>query len=98
MPRPYSSKRPVDYPATPSPVRHRRGLGALPPGPRGFGPALTLRFLADTPKFLLDLHRTHGDAATFFLGGELFIAVFSPEAVVDVTVKKQHSFVKGVGF
>ena len=50
------------------------------------------------PKFLLDLHRTHGDAATFFLGGELFIAVFSPEAVVDVTVKKQHSFVKGVGF
>jgi cytochrome P450 len=98
VPRPYSAKRPVDYPATPSPVRHRRGLGALPPGPRGFGPALTLRFLADTPKFLLDLHRTHGDAATFFLGGELFIAVFSPDAVVDVTVKKQHSFVKGVGF
>ena len=98
MPRPYSAERPVDYPETPAPIRSRRGLGPLPPGPRQFGPALTLRFLADTPKFLLNLHRTYGDAATFFLGGQLFIAVFTPEAVVDVTVKKQHSFVKGVGF
>jgi cytochrome P450 len=59
---------------------------------------LTLRFIANTPKFLLDLHHRYGNSASFFLGGELFYAVFSPEAVVDVTVKKQHSFVKGVGF
>jgi cytochrome P450 len=98
VPRPYSASRPVDYPKTPAPIRSRRGLGPLPPGPRGFGPLLTLRFLADTPRFLLNLHRTYGDAASFFLGGQLFIAVFTPTAVVDVTVKKQHSFVKGVGF
>ena len=98
MPRPYSAERPVEYPVSPPPIRSRRGLGPLPPGPRGFGPLLTLRFLADTPRFLLELHRNYGDAASFFLGGQLFIAVFTPNAVVDVTVKKQHSFVKGVGF
>jgi len=98
VPRPYSAERPVDYPPTPAPIRSRKGLGGLPPGPREFGPFLTLRFLADTPRFLLNLHRTYGDAATFFLGGQLFIAVFTPDGVVDVTVKKQHSFVKGVGF
>jgi cytochrome P450 len=59
---------------------------------------LTLRFLRDTPAFLLDLQNTYGESASFFLNGELFIAFFGPEGVVDVTVKKQNSFVKGVGF
>ena len=49
-------------------------------------------------RFLLGLHREYGDAASFFLMGELFVAVFTPEAVVDVTVREQHAFIKGVGF
>jgi len=98
MARPFAAERPVEYPATPAPIRSLRGLAGLPPGPRDRSPLLTLRFIANTPKFLLELFRHYGDASSFFLGGELFVAVFSPEAVVDVTVKKQHSFVKGVGF
>jgi len=44
--------------------------------------------LGDAPAFLLDLNLTHGDTASFFLNGELFIAFFGPEGVVDVKVKK----------
>ncbi len=98
MMRPFAAERPVEYPAKPAPIRSRQGLSHLPAGPRDRSPLLTLKFIANTPKFLLNLYQTYGDQASFFLGGELFIAVFSPEAVVDVTVKKQHSFVKGVGF
>jgi len=98
MARPFAAERPQEYPAKPAPIRSRTGLSNLPPGPRDRSPLLTLRFIANTPKFLLNLYQTYGDASSFFLGGELFIALFSPEAVVDVTVKKQHSFVKGVGF
>ncbi len=82
----------------PKPVRSRRSQVSLPPGPRGIPGSLTLRFLRDTPAFLLDLHRTYGQTVSFFLNGELFIAFFGPDGVVDVTVKKQNSFVKGVGF
>ena len=96
--RPFTAPRPIEYPTKPLPIRSRSGLSNLPPGPRDRSPLLTIRFIANTPQFLLDLYRTHGDSSSFFLGGELFLAVFSPEAVVDVTVKKQHSFVKGVGF
>lgn len=98
MSRPYDAGRPAEYPPLPAAVRSRKGHSGLPPGPRAFGGLLTLRFVADTPGFLLRLHRRYGPQASFFLGGELFIAVFDPESVVDVTVKKQHSFVKGVGF
>ena len=98
MMRPFAAERPVEYPAKPAPIRSRQGLSHLPAGPRDRSPLLTIKFIANTPKFLLNLYQTYGDQASFFLGGELFIAVFSPEAVVDVTVKKQHSFVKGVGF
>jgi cytochrome P450 len=98
MMRPFAAERPVEYPAKPAPIRSRQGLSHLPAGPWDRSPLLTIKFIANTPKFLLNLYQTYGDQASFFLGGELFIAVFSPEAVVDVTVKKQHSFVKGVGF
>ena len=97
--RAYSATRPPEYPAKPAPRRLRDfDAGALPPGPRKFPGQLTVEFSLDTPGFLLDLHRKYGDAASFSLAGELFIAVFNPEAVVDVLVKKQHSFIKGVGF
>ena len=98
MAKPFLAERPTEYPEKPVPVRSRRGLAGLPPGPKDFLGLLTLKFVADTPAFLLNLQKKHGESASFFLAGELFIAVFSPEAVVDVTVKKQHSFIKGVGF
>jgi cytochrome P450 len=98
MARPYSAERPIEYPAKPKAIRSKKGLANLPKGPNQLGGLLTLRFLQDTPKFLLDLQNKYGDTASFFLGGELFIAFFSPEGVIDITVKKQHSFVKGVGF
>jgi cytochrome P450 len=97
--RPFTAPRPASYAPMPKPIRSRRSLTAeLPPGPRGFPGSITARFLRDTPAFLLDLHRTYGDTASFFLNGELFFAFFGPEGVIDVTVKKQNSFVKGVGF
>jgi cytochrome P450 len=39
-----------------------------------------------------------GDCTSFFLGGQLFIGAFAPEMVHEVTVSKQHQFIKGVGF
>ena len=97
MASPFTTARPQSYAPVPDPVRSRGGR-SLPPGPSTFPGGVALKFFRDTPKFLLDLQRDHGDAASFFLSGELFIAFFSPEGVVDVTVKKQHSFIKGVGF
>lgn len=100
MAKPFDAIRPVEYPQKPEPVRKsRRALGGnLPAGPRQIPGLLTVQFLLDTPNFLLNLHRKYGDAASFSLAGELFIAVYTPEAVVDVLVKKQHEFIKGVGF
>lgn len=98
MTRPFDAVRPVEYPVKPVAIRSRRALVNLPPGPKGKSPLLTIKFIANTPRFLLDLSKKYGDSASFFLGGELFIAFFGPEAVTDVTVKKQHSFIKGVGF
>ena len=99
MVRPFTAPRPPEYAEIPPPIGARTASRLeLPPGPRGLPGALLPRFLRDTPGFLLDLHRRYGDAASFFLMGQLFIAVFTPEAVVDVTVRRQHSFIKGVGF
>ncbi len=99
MPLPFTAPRPAAYAPVPPPVRRRRSVSTpMPPGPRTIPGGLTVRFLRDTPAFLLDLHRTYGDVASFWLNGQLFYAFYSPEGVVDVTVKKQHSFVKGVGF
>ena len=99
MGRPFTAPRPSVYPDVPAPVRARAAATMdLPPGPRGLPGAILPRFLVDLPGFLLGLHREYGDAASFFLMGELFVAVFTPEAVVDVTVREQHAFIKGVGF
>lgn len=98
MERAYFEPRPIEYPAKPAPIRSRKNLSRMPKGPRDLSGLLTLSFLKDTPGFLLRQQRTYGDQCSFFLGGELFIAFFDPESVIDVLVKKQHSFVKGVGF
>ena len=99
MTLPFSATRPVDYAPIPRAVRSRRAAGgALPPGPKALPGALTLRFLKDTPAFLHSLLLQYGETSSFFINGELFYAFFSPDGVVDVTVKQQHSFIKGVGF
>ena len=102
MGRPFTASRPTSYADIPPAVRiPSRGAThpALPPGPRSPVPALTtLRFVRDTPRFLLDLRHRYGDASAFTLRGELFIALFAPAMVHDVLVAKQHDFVKGVGF
>ncbi|MEL0149990.1 MAG: hypothetical protein VW805_06930, partial [Pontimonas sp.] len=59
--RPFTAERPVEYPAKPAPVRSRAGLSHLPAGPTDRTPLLTMRFIANTPKFLLNLYRTYGD-------------------------------------
>ena len=94
---PFQSPRPIEYAPIPKPLTSRalRGL-KLPPGPRS--PLLTLRFQKDTPGFLRKTRDEFGDCASFFLGGQLFIAAFAPEMVNEVTVSKQHQFIKGVGF
>lgn len=102
MGRPFTAPRPASYAEVPPPVRAatlERARPALPGGPRPLLPALaTLRFVADTPRFLMGLRERHGDASSFTLRGELFLALFAPAMVNDVLVAKQHDFVKGVGF
>jgi cytochrome P450 len=101
MPRPFVAPRPDSYAPVPEPVRDRAAVASLP-GPRPRGPlaetALTLRFVRDTPQFLMDLRRQHGDVAAFRLRGEVFVALFAPEMVNEVLVAQQHAFIKGVGF
>jgi cytochrome P450 len=44
------------------------------------------------------MQKKYGNACSFFLSRRLFIGLFSPSAVHEVTVAQQHKFVKGVGF
>ncbi len=99
MARAFTAPRPASYAPLPPPVHRRRFDGPLPPGP-GIGvPGIDLaRFLADTPGFLLRLHRRYGDAVAFSLNGQLFLGLFAPEMVDEVLVRSSRSFVKGVGF
>jgi cytochrome P450 len=100
MPRPFTAQRPASYATVPEAVALTSlDRTTLPRGPRPTIPALqVLRFVRDTPRFLMDLRANYGSAASFELRGELFIALFAPAMVNDVLVAKQHSFVKGVGF
>ncbi len=94
---PFQSPRPDEYAPMPKPLKRRdlKGLN-IPDGPRS--PLLTLRFQKDTPAFLINAKAEYGDCSSFFLAGQLFITAFSPEMVNEVTVSKQGSFIKGVGF
>lgn len=98
--RPYDAPRPAEYRDIPPAIRRGDVRGQLlPPGPPAFlSDVLTVTFAANTPKFLLNMHRTHGDVCSFFLARQLFIGVFSAQGAYEVTVSKQHHFVKGVGF
>jgi cytochrome P450 len=57
-----------------------------------------MRFQRDTPAFMLDLRERYGPASSFFLGGQLFLGMFSPAMVHEITVAQQSAFIKGVGF
>lgn len=94
---PFRSPRPISYLPIPEPLRRREAKTLeLPPGPRSL--TLTLSFQRDTPGFLRDVRDRYGQIASFFLGRELFIAAFDPSMVHEVSVSKQRSFIKGVGF
>ncbi len=97
--RPFVAERPREYAPTPQPIHRRDAPPGLPPGPRSKVPGeLLVRFQRDTPSFLLDLRNRYGPASSFFLGGQLFLGMFSPAMVHEITVAQQSSFIKGVGF
>lgn len=97
--RPFTAPRPAEYAHVPPAITSKTAPANLPPGPRTRFPAgLLYRFQKDTPAFLLDLRDTYGSASSFFLNGQLFIALFDPAMVNEVTVAQQSAFVKGVGF
>jgi cytochrome P450 len=94
---PFRAPRPDGYPEIPRALRRRDTSNlSLPSGPDS--PLLSLRFQRDTPGFLRQARDQYGDFVSFFLGGQLFIGAFAPEMVHEVTVSKQRSFIKGVGF
>ena len=97
--RPFVAERPREYAPTPPAIHRRDAPSGLPPGPRARVPGeLLVRFQRDTPSFLLDMRNRYGPASSFFLGGELFLGMFSPAMVHEITVAQQSSFIKGVGF
>lgn len=97
--RPFTARRPTEYAAIPKAVGLDSAPPELPSGPRPRVPGQLLwSFQRDTPRFLLDLRDRYGDAASFYLNRQLFIALFAPAMVHQVTVAQQSSFIKGVGF
>lgn len=97
--RPFVAPRPVEYARVPHPITQQRAPAALPPGPRPTFPGRLLwSFQRDTPGFLLNLRDTYGTASSFYLNRQLFLGLFSPAMVHEVTVAQQSSFIKGVGF
>ncbi len=98
--KPYSAPRPNEYTPIPEPIFRKNWFGDTNlPGPNPiFSDLLTAIFMIDTPKFLLKMQHKYGDSCSFFLSRRLFIGLFSPNAVHQVSVAQQHKFVKGVGF
>ena len=98
--KPYGAPRPVEYAPIPDPIfRKSWHKDSKLPGPNPLlADFLTATFMFNTPKFLLKMQQKYGTTCSFFLSRRLFIGLFSPAAVHEVTVAQQHSFVKGVGF
>ena len=96
----FDAPRPADYREIPQAITKKEARSReLPPGPNPqLADLLTLTFMIDTPKFLKGMQERHGDITSFFLSRRLFIGVFSAQGTYEVTVSKQHHFVKGVGF
>lgn len=100
MPTVFDAPRPSEYREIPKAITRREAKRLdLPQGPNpALADLLTLTFMIDTPRFLQRMQREHGDLASFFLARKLFIGIFSAQGSYEVTVAKQHHFVKGVGF
>jgi cytochrome P450 len=100
MAKPYFAPRPDEYAQIPKYISRKDWFGdSSIPGPNPyFSDLQNIFFLINTPKFILGLNRKYGDHVSFFLSRRLFVGLFSPAAVHEVTVAQQHSFVKGVGF
>lgn len=100
MTKPFDAPRPAEYRELPQPIKRSASARLnLPPGPPPIlSDLLTLTFTINTPRFLERMRKEHGDICSFFLARELFIGVFSAQGAYEVTVSKQHHFVKGVGF
>ena len=98
--RAFKVARPSNYPAIPAPIARKNWKRKSDlPGPNPLlSDWLTLTFIKDTPSFLSSMQKKYGNHCSFFLSRQLFIGVFSAEAVHQVTVAQQHNFVKGVGF
>ena len=98
--RPFQAPRPNQYPPIPDPIHRKDWYGnSFLPGPNPiFSDLITATFMINTPKFLLKMQHRYGSSCSFFLSRRLFIGLFSPSAVHEVTVAQQHNFVKGVGF
>lgn len=98
--KPFSAPRPAEYAPIPAPIMRNQWSGdERLPGPNPiFSDLLTPTFIINTPSFLLSMQKKYGNACSFFLSRRLFIGLFSPAAVHEVTVAQQHKFVKGVGF
>jgi len=98
--KPFDSPRPGEYAPIPKAIKREVAKDLnLPPGPNPLASDwLTLTFTLDTPRFLERMRIRHGDICSFFLARRLFIGVFSAQGAYEVTVSKQHHFVKGVGF
>ncbi len=96
----FDAPRPGEYREIPAAISRRDARELqLPPGPNpALADLLTLTFMIDTPKFLQRMQERHGDITSFFLARRLFIGIFSAQGTYEVTVSKQHHFVKGVGF
>jgi len=96
----FDAPRPNEYREIPKAISRREARTLdLPPGPNpALADLLTLTFMIDTPKFLQEMQERHGDITSFFLARRLFIGIFSAQGTYEVTVSKQHHFVKGVGF
>ncbi|MGA1738864.1 MAG: cytochrome P450 [Candidatus Nanopelagicaceae bacterium] len=96
----FDSPRPSEYREIPDAITRREAKRLqLPPGPNpALADLLTLTFMLDTPRFLQRMQERHGDVTSFFLSRKLFFGIFSAQGTYEVTVSKQHHFVKGVGF
>jgi len=67
-----------------------------PPGPRsGIPGGNLLPFRRDMLKYLAKVQRDYGDIASFRAGGQWFVLLSHPEAIKDVLVTNNRSFIKG---
>ena len=71
---------------------------SAPPGPGGRRFRHLAARLRDFPRFLDGLHREYGAIASYRMLSRRFCAVFDPDLIREVLVRKRHSFGKTVAY